>query len=262
MKQRALLFTLVLGALLTACDKNDKRDKNTTLITFEGAAWTPYVAATAGETYSAAIGTPDYAWKESKTTLTSPMLMSSYGDTEFFSGGFIVSSYNSADEKSYGSYPYDLYLYNPGSSDTLHGGGRNGSDNFLVGFGNLDLNGDNRPALTFSDGKPRTVKSCFINTTCYFYNTARNGNDFTAPLSDDDEVTIIATGYGDDNRETATTTITLARKDDFITSWTLWDLSTLGEVVSIRFAMTGPENEWGLTIPTYFAIDDIKVEWQ
>lgn len=48
-----------------------------------------------------------------------------------------------------------------------------------------------------------------------------------------------------------------------IDTWTAWDLSSLGEVTKIRFSISGgPENEYGMTTPTYYAIDDVTVEWE
>lgn len=53
-----------------------------------------------------------------------------------------------------------------------------------------------------------------------------------------------------------------AEKDRMITTWTAWDLSSLGEVVEVKFDMTGDvENEYGFAMPTYYAIDDVTVEW-
>ena len=57
--------------------------------------------------------------------------------------------------------------------------------------------------------------------------------------------------------------ITETEKDKMITDWTAWDLSSLGEVVEVKFDMTGDvENEYSFSMPTYYAIDDVTVEWQ
>lgn len=56
--------------------------------------------------------------------------------------------------------------------DATTGGGHDGSDNFLIGYGNYDEAhpdyGDSRPIFAFPDGVARTIQSCYINSTCYF----------------------------------------------------------------------------------------------
>ena len=145
----------------------------------------------------------------------------------------------------------------------MKGGGHNGSDNFLVGFGNADETRDNRPTLEFADGKARTVKGCYVNSTCYILNIMRNGKPLSPALSDEDEVFIYATGYDAAGAETGKVSLSFAKKDKMIDTWTAWDLSSLGEVTKIRFSISGgPENEYGMTTPTYYAIDDVTVEWE
>ena len=74
---------------------------------------------------------------------------------------------------------------------------------------------------------------------------------------------IHATGYDAAGAETATVSLSFAKKGQLIKSWTAWDLSALGEVVKVRFDMTGgPATEYGMTIPTYYAVDDVVVEWE
>lgn len=251
--------------MLASCNNDDKDTRRET-VTFEGSAWAPYVAATVGQTYSGSVASSSYSWTDAATSLTSPIVMSKYGEMEFFSAGFVLSSYNSADESAYGEYATDLYLYNPASKDNLHGGGHNGSDNFLVGYGNLDPtqpgSDDYRPELKFSDGIARTITGCYVNSTCYFYNTVKNGNNFAPALGDNDEVVITATGYDADGTVTGTATTVIARKGSFVTSWQPWSLTSLGKVVSVKFGLSGgPATEYGMTTPTYYALDDITVEF-
>ena len=57
--------------------------------------------------------------------------------------------------------------------------------------------------------------------------------------------------------------MTFAEKDNMITEWKAWNLSSLGEVVEVKFDMTGDTvNDYGFAMPTYYAIDDVTVEWQ
>lgn len=122
---------------------------------------------------------------------------------------------------------------------------------------------DYRPTLRFADGKARVVCGCYVNSTCYFLNIARNGNYSSSAIAEGQKVEIHATGYDAAGNETGTVTMTFAEKDKMITDWTAWDLSSLGEVVEVKFDMTGDvENEYGFSMPTYYAIDDVTVEWQ
>lgn len=256
-------YLLIAATAFTAC--SDDKDDNTVVatVTFEGASWTPYVAASVDKTYTGDVATESYVWTDAETSLSSTPLFTDYGEYKFFGGGWIVSSYNSNDAAKFGDYTYDLYVYNAGNADAVKGGGRNGSDNFLVGFGNADDDRDNRPVLEFADGKARTIRGCYINSTCYFLNIAENGNAFSPALGDDDEVLIHATGYDAAGAETATVSFSFAKKGQLIKSWTAWDLSSLGEVVKVCFSMSGgPSTEYGMTIPTYYAVDDITVEWE
>ena len=44
--------------------------------------------------------------------------------------------------------------------------------------------------------------------------------------------------------------------------WTEWDLSGLGKVVSVKMNITGgTDNDWGFSLPAYYALDDITIEW-
>ena len=141
----------------------------------------------------------------------------------------------------------------------------NGSDNFLVSYGYKDLDplydyGDTRPIFLFADNVARTITSLYINTTCYFYSVAKYGNGITPALNED--VTVYATGYDAEGNELKTVSMTFASADFVTDSWTRWELSELGPVVSLRLNMGGgPDNGYGFSLPAYYAIDDITVEW-
>ena len=256
------LFVLGLAAsLLSACNRvDDSRPRS--VVTFEGESWNALSAVAYGEAYSSAMVADGYEWRDEASSLSSRALVDyTYG--AYIRGGMLVSSYNSDDVATYGDYSKDLYVYNPSPSSTTQGGGAEGSDNFLIVVGNYDdfSNGDERAEFFFADGQERKILSCQVNSTTYFLNIAQNGNPFSAPLGDDDEIVISATGYDSSGVETATVTKTLARKGEYVKQWTQWDLSALGRVVKVRFNIEGgPMTEWGMTTPKYFAIDNIAIE--
>ncbi len=242
-------------------------------ITFEGTEWAPYVAAAvapgAPDTHSVCSHDGDYSyplWVDATTRLTT---VYPFGPEDMMGMGYdyplIVSSYNSNDLGAYSGYDTDLYVYNPVNANSTTGGGNNGSDNFLIGFGYSDGSpfsmGDMRPTLKFADGTAHIIESVYINSTTYFLNSVKNGDGFTSPLSPSDpDIMLIATGYDRDGNQVGEKTMIYATSEMQIESWTKWDLSDLGAVVEVKFNMTGgPDNGLGFSAPAYYAIDDITV---
>lgn len=254
----ALALSLAAIILLGSCDKESGQTSSAT-ITFEGSE---FISAT--KPYSADATPEDYAWQDKATTLScKPIFVDSYG-YKLYCGGLTISSYNSKDIERFGSYEYDLYAYNPSNADSKKGGGHNGSDNFAI-FCQIEIDPtiDTSPVLAFADGKPRTIKGCYVNSTTYFLNVAENGNAFSPALGQDDKIILRATGYDRSDKKTSTTELEFARKGSMTKGWKAWDLSPLGEVVKVRFEILGgPSDEWGMKTPKYFAIDDIMVEWK
>ena len=250
---------------MVGCSKDEEPKTNSVVVDFEGAEYDAFNASLVGKCYSSELVTENYVWRDGETSLACEPIFSDYDGYKYFAGGFSVSSYNTADLAVYGSYEYDLYLYNARSQNPVKGGGRNGSNNFIVAYGNLDtVEGsiDARPTLHFADGVARTIKGCYVASTSYFVNVATNGNSFAEKLGKVDQVRLYATGYDAAGKITGQCEMNFARKGQLTTEWTAWDLSALGEVVSVRFnILGGPTTPYGMTSPKYFAIDDITVEW-
>ncbi len=263
-----ILASVAILATFISCSKDiDNEHTKRTTITFEGTAWSKYVAT---ESYSSAFVTEDYIWQDAETSLSSAPIFveSSWGGESYsyYGGGLTLSSYNSSSLNDYDMdnlYLADLYCYNPKNINSKKGGGNNGSDNFLVAYGNYEegISDDMRPEIYFADGKARKVVGCYVCSTTYFTLVAEQGNSFSPALSGNDEIKIYATGYDATGAELNTVSMTLAKKDAITKSWTAWDLSALGTVVRIKFnIMGGPTDDWGMKSPKYFAIDDITVE--
>jgi hypothetical protein len=273
--KRFFIWGVLAAALLsaTSCSKDEEENQPiTAVVDFEGEEWKEFVALNVGSTYSSEVVTADYLWQDEATTLAPANITAEWDGVSYLSSGFAVSSFNSnCLEKFniYGAYLRDLYVYNAKNEDAAKGGGNGGSDNFLVGYGNYegDESGewgdeDFRPTLTFADGKARTIKGCYVNSTTYFVSITELGNEFSPALQAGEKITLTATGYDKMRRKTGSVTMTLAEKGNITKSWRAWDLSALGAVVSVRFNITGgPTDECGMMSPKYFAIDDITVEW-
>lgn len=238
-------------------------------VTFEGDYWEPFVAANySGATYTNTLlngkGTYSYPlWVDATTQLTTqtPSGATSMG----YDYPFMLSSYNSNDIAGYGGYQTDLYVYNSNNATATKGGGRNGSDNFIVGFGHEDLPpamswGDWRTILEFKDGVARTVRSIYVNSTNYFLSVVADGNGLSPALAPGEDVTLYATGYDADGNKVGEVTMLYANCDMVVTEWTEWDLSGLGDVVRIKVNIGGgTDNGYGFSLPAYYAFDDITV---
>lgn len=264
--KKIFLTLLCAAALFSAACSDDSAVNNVNYhtINFEGPEWSQFVSA---KSYSGDVMTEDYIWEDATTTLTLRPVFPDMGYGKFYGGGATLSNLSSNDLAGKGSYEYDLYAYNPSSADSTQGGGADGSNNFLVFFSNDEsiasaTGVDCRPSIYFRDGKARLIKGCKINSTTYFVNIVENGNEFSPKLAEGDEVKVYATGFDYAGNTSGTITFTLATYGSTVKEWTAWDLSSLGEVVKVQFdILGGPETEWGMTTPKYFALDDLTIEW-
>lgn len=240
-------------------------------ITFEGEYWEPFVAANYnGGTYTNVVhGNYTYPlWVDATTQLTTDY-PTWFNDDRSNSIGFdypwILSSYNTNNiSPALGWYLTDLYIYNPDNADATTGGGRNGSNNFLVAFGYMENGpfslGDYRPVFKFADGKARTIKSIYINSTIYFLSVVAEGNGLSPALAPGESVWWDATGIDADGNEIGTIRRTFASYELVIKEWTEWDLSELGPIVALKLNQGGEtDNGYGYSLPAYYAIDDITV---
>lgn len=262
-------FFTILGCAffamgLVACDKGDEGQEhiNTVVIDFEDAEFGDKVA-TSPATWT--FMQEGYGWQDAATSLSHSSIFTFDYGYAIYGGGLTLSRYNTSDVVRFSTYESDLYAYNSKNDDAQSGGGANGSDTFLIAYGNYDPNVDAeldlRPTLTFADGVARRIVSCKVNSTAYFVNIAENGNPFSPAMKDGEEIRIYATGYDAQGREGKTISMSFARKGDLIKQWTTWNLTELGKVLTVKFnILGGNSNEWGMTTPKYFAIDDIAVE--
>ncbi|WP_352421430.1 DUF4465 domain-containing protein [Proteiniphilum sp.] len=244
-------------------------------ITFEDSYYDDFVVH---KNYSGVTSTTEWSgwsgnrypdWVDPVTQLSVSRRPSMVGGGTMEGYPWFVSSYNSnsLDTGTFGYFTHDLYVYNPdGEEDSTTGGGNNGSDNFLVTYGYMDLDfdyGDGRPILSFEDNKARTIKGLYVNSTNYFIAVALAGNPLSPPLGEGEDVKLIATGYDADDNEVSSTEMTFATFEKAVTEWTYWDLSSLGDIVMLRINMTGgTDNGYGFSLPAYYAVDDITIEWE
>ncbi len=198
-----------------------------------------------------------YRWyDENNTFLRSEVLSAeSYaGDgtmtTAYSNGGQAVSDYASTDIAANSDYLHQLTVYAEAGK-----GGHNGSRNFCV------QNGSDA-GFEFGDGVERVIDHMYVNSTNYLYNSYLNGNGFNNPATEADSFKVVATGYDGQGNVTSTSTFELGKGRTCIQQWTKWDLRSLGKVMKVTFTFEGTDmGEWGLNTPTYFAFDDVAVQF-
>lgn len=248
----------------------------------------------------------DYWWyDEGNTNLKN--VTSEYG---FASGGhtisnYYVNSYDSDDKYDLIAYFYgqdyvdewleqdqkdsglgwfllQLSVYDDGGAEDAGRGGRghNGSDNFAVQFGYMDIPINQSmcwelPSLTFEDGEARVIDHMWVTNTAYTLNQlmcgvkSEDNNTFMPPgdtpymgPTEDTWFKIVATGYDENENMTGEVYFFLCEEGVPVTEWSKWDLSELGAVVKVEFNIIGSEDMsggYGLTMPAYFAYDDVAV---
>ncbi len=191
------------------------------------------------------IGQSEYVWSDDNNTyLAVPELLDSawgYGYS-YANGGIAVSNYTMAVAEGV-SYLNQL---------SVAQGGNNGSDNFAVA---------NTPAsLYFVDSNARTVDHLYISTTSYLASVCTYGNDNSAALGQDSYFKVIASGVDASGTVVATSEFYLAQDGELVDGWNKWNLSSLGAISSLEFSIESDvADDWGVTLPAYFAIDDVAV---
>ncbi|MBO5975251.1 MAG: DUF4465 domain-containing protein [Paludibacteraceae bacterium] len=232
----------------------------------------------------------DYHWSDENNTNLCHTISWNYA-----LGGHAISNYSS---KSYGYtnadrnpliaqfYGEDYVKDNAGNDAALGWfcvqlttptNGGNSGDNFAVHFGYVDFYSmsDELQGFSFEDGVARVIDHMYVTNTNYTLNQilygvgseAGNsfGGNYTEP-TEDSWFKITAYGYAneDDDEPTSSVDFYLLQNLTPVLDWTKWDLSSLGEVVKVEFNMSASADmggSYGLTIPAYFAYDDVAVRF-
>lgn len=201
-----------------------------------------------------------YTWCDEGNTLLTHRFTAPY-----WGGGHAISNFTnpgySNDHLPANTAWYELQFA------TLHGG-NNGSKNFCVHNGHVDdYNADytSYQTIAFADGKARVIDHMYVTNICYTLNSLVHGDGFNPPATDTTTFHIVAIGQDANGNEISRTSFALyLGKDSVVTTWQKWDLSVLGEVVSVGFNLVGSADlygDWGLNAPAYFAYDDVAVRF-
>ena len=205
-----------------------------------------------------------YTWCDEGNTLLTHSFTAPY-----WSGGHAISNFTNPGYAPE-DLPEDVWGWYELQFANLVGG-NNGSKNFCVHMGYVDEYNSTTgmcPELqkfTFADGKARVIDHMYVTNICYVLNSLVHGDGFNPPATDTTTFHIVAIGQDANGNEISRTSFALyLGKDSVVTTWQRWDLSVLGEVVSVGFNLVGSADlygDWGLNAPGYFAYDDVAVRF-
>ena len=191
------------------------------------------------------------------------------GSGGFTSGGAHLSnSYNAAwdswDGFSYSNVTDTATQGTVAQYNAIAGGGQGGSAIYAVAY----VGWVSPPVITLET--PSMVGGLYVTNTCHAYYSMLNGDAFAKKFggqSGNDRDWLVLTITGKNANGTATGKINFYLADyrstdnsnDYIVkTWEYVDLTPLGEVKSLEFALSSSDvGDWGMNTPASFAIDTI-----
>ncbi|MGB2861876.1 MAG: DUF4465 domain-containing protein [Sedimentisphaerales bacterium] len=194
------------------------------------------------------------------------------GSGGFTSGGAHFGNNYNADWASWDGFSYsnltDTAMQGIAAQyNAITGSGQGGSANYAVGY----IGWTSPPAVTLEE--PGFVDGLYVTNSNYAYYSMLNGDAFAkkfggADGSDPDFFMLTITGKDVDGTVIGTIDFYLAdyrfednSEDYIVDSWQYVDLTSLGEVVSLEFALSSSDvGDWGMNTPGSFTIDTIVYE--
>ena len=256
---KKILSILVLAIAVVSCTPDNNGGNNDTLnrtvLTFEGDYWNSLIDNPQynGELLYKQEG---YSWYDEATDLYSTVNELWY-TAAYWNGGLAVSNYYTTDYTTATSFMEQLTVFTEGA----HSG-----NNCIVHNGyKCDMMGDARSVLQFKSSEA-IIESMWVAHTAFSYASSVLGNDMAAPLTEEQSIWIVATGYTLDaeGKEVEGSSLTFnlyeGGKASF-SGWKKWELAPLGKVSKVKFDVQW-NGEGGADMfmhPAYFAIDDITV---
>jgi hypothetical protein len=188
----------------------------------------------------------------------------------FSSGGTLFNNNYNTDYGSWDGFAYSNITDNqtPGFGNqysAITGQGVDGSGNYAVGYVGFTV----PPTVTFPE--PTAVTGFYVTNTTYAYFTMRLGDPFAKKFggdtgNDPDWFLLSITGNDSQGNPTGTVDFYLAdyrfqdnSKDYIVNQWKWVDLSVLGQVKTLTFALSSSDvGDFGMNTPAYFAIDNLN----
>ena len=197
-----------------------------------------------------------YEWTDATTSLHSKINGVDYGygsgmSWSYSNGGAAVSNYSGKIDD--GNYTSQLAIP---TGLAPHSG-----TNFLMIYGY----GEHPAIFDFKDGKAHTMKGLWITNGTYFLNVMANGNGFCAKATSTTKISVVFEGFKADGTTTTSTGTVKYTVQDGTTSlkdWKYVDLSSLGEISSLKVnyeASDDMKGQYGYNAPAYIAVDDVEI---
>lgn len=267
---------VTIAAAMCSCVKTSPDPDIVKVLTFEGNQWNELIDSPQyggpllyGESYEVESewgnytsyrGVENYSWADFPATFLMSELVKVDGKAIYWNGGGAISHYVGGDLKE-GTSMNQLTVYKEGAGAiATRGGGYDGSDNFCVHTGNAQA----FEVFGFDSSAERQIDYLYVNNTLYTVAVLKDGNYYCPAIKAGEWFKVIATGYDWDGKETGSSEFLLADgPDKIVTTWTKWDISSLGKVRSVKFTfqangdLTG---EYGVNVPTYVAYDNVTLK--
>ena len=146
--------------------------------------------------------------------------------------------------------------------NNIVGGGYDGSANYGVAFA-AEFNG---PCYVTLLTEPAVVPGFYITNSSYAYTSMMNGDYSAKKFGKGDWFKLTIIGFDANDEVTGSKDYYLADLRDaatayIINDWHYVDLSCLGAVAKIGFALSSSDNgDWGMNTPAYFCFDNFGAE--
>ncbi|MCR4808617.1 MAG: DUF4465 domain-containing protein, partial [Prevotella sp.] len=143
------------------------------------------------------------------------------------------------------------------------GGGYDGSANYGVAYA-AEFNGPSY--VTLLSDEPAVVPGFYITNSSYAYNSLTGGDPNAKKFGLGDWFKLTVTGFDAEDEVTGTKEYYLAdlreaEKAYIINDWRYVDLSGLGKVAKLGFALSSTDTgDWGMNTPAYFCFDNFGAE--
>ena len=191
------------------------------------------------------------------------------GSGGFTTGGVHFGNNYNADWDSWDGFSYSNITDTTatalaGQYNAVAGAGQGGSANYAVAY----IGWASPPTVTLS--VPGIVDGLYATNTNYTYYSMLHGDAFSKKFggesgNDPDWLMLTITGKDVNGAETGTVEFYLAdyrfadnSGDYILDTWQHVDLTSLGQVMSLEFALSSSDvGQWGMNTPAYFAIDTL-----
>ena len=189
--------------------------------------------------------------------------------TEFVSGDFEFATGCMHDWASWWFFGYanstaTKYESLDDQWNNIVGGGYDSSANYGVAYVSSYYGPCNVTVLNHEEGI--VVPGFYITNSAYAYTSMIGGDAYAKKFGKDDWFKLTITGYDAEGNETGTKDYYLADLRDeakayIINDWRYVDLSGLGKVCKLGFALSSTDNgDWGMNTPAYFCFDNFGAE--